>query len=152
MQTLNLPYFEFRIKDENGKKFIFDRWRKKYVSLTPEEWVRQNFIMYLIHEKKFPASLIAIEKSLNIGKRIKRTDIVVYNNLAEPLLIVECKAPEVKINQDVFDQIIRYNMTLNVKYLVVTNGLQHYCSKLDYLLNSCDFLKEIPDYKDLLSS
>lgn len=149
MQTLNLPLFEFRIKEENNKVFIFDRWRKKYVSLSPEEWVRQNFIMYLINEKKFPASLIAIEKSLKVAKRSKRTDIVVYNNLAEPLLIVECKAPEVKVNQDVFDQIIRYNMSLRVDYLIVTNGLQHFCCKLNYSQNACSFLNDIPDYQDL---
>lgn len=149
MQTLNLPDYEFKTKEANNKLFILDRWRKKYVSLSPEEWVRQNFIMYLIHEKKFPASLIAIEKSLRVGKRTKRTDIVVYNKLAEPLLIVECKAPEVKIDHDVFDQIIRYNMSLNVNYLIVTNGLQHFCCKLDYSQNACSFLKNIPEYHDL---
>ncbi|MCF8267801.1 MAG: type I restriction enzyme HsdR N-terminal domain-containing protein [Ignavibacteriales bacterium] len=129
---------------------IFDRWRKKYVALTPEEWVRQNFVMFLVEEKTFPGSLMSLEKGLQVEGRTKRTDIVAYNRQGKPLLIVECKAPEVKITESVFDQIVRYNMSLQVNYIVVTNGLQHFCCHLDYEKISYTFLKEIPFYKDLL--
>jgi len=149
MQKLSLPEYQFRFRSENEKDFIFDRWRKKYVSLTPEEWVRQNFIMFLVEEKTFPASRIAVEKGLKVGKRLKRTDVVIYDITGKPQLIVECKAPEVKLSPDTFDQIIRYNISLQVHYLVVTNGLSHYCCKLDYENNSYEFLKEIPIYNKL---
>jgi hypothetical protein len=128
---------------------IFDENRKRFVALTPEEWVRQNFLRYLVTEKQYPRSLIAVESSLKLFKRKKRTDIVVYDNLAKPLLIVECKAPEVIINQNVFDQIVRYNMALQVNYLILTNGLKHYSCSIDYSHKSYRFLKEIPAYPDL---
>jgi hypothetical protein len=144
---LNLPEYKFKIRETDKNKQIFDRFRKKFVTLTPEEWVRQNFLMYLTLEKNYPSSLLAIEAGLQLYKRKKRTDIVAYNNTGKPVLIVECKAPEVKISQDVFDQIARYNMALQVNYLIVTNGLEHYCCALDYKNNSYRFLKEIPDYK-----
>ncbi|MCF8369952.1 MAG: type I restriction enzyme HsdR N-terminal domain-containing protein [Bacteroidales bacterium] len=151
MQTLNLPQYRFTIKQGPDKKLIiFDRWRKKYVALTPEEWVRQNFVMFLVEEKTFPGSLMSLEKGLQVEGRTKRTDIVAYNRQGKPLLIVECKAPEVKITESVFDQIVRYNMSLQVNYIVVTNGLQHFCCHLDYEKISYTFLKEIPFYKDLL--
>ncbi|OQX79417.1 MAG: restriction endonuclease subunit R [Bacteroidetes bacterium 4484_249] len=146
---LNLPEYKFRIREIDHKKKIFDRFRKKFVSLTPEEWVRQNFLMYLTLEKNYPQSLIAIEAGLQLYKRKKRTDIVVYNNTGKPVLIVECKAPEVKLSQDVFDQIARYNMALQVNYLIVTNGLEHYCCLLDYKNNSYRFLKEIPEFQNI---
>ncbi len=152
MEKLNLPEYDFRIRKSDQKLEIFDAFRKKFVSLTPEEWVRQNFLMYLVNEKYYPASLIAVEAGLKLYNRIKRTDIVVYSNLAKPVLIVECKAPEVTINQKVFDQIARYNMVLKVKYLIVTNGLNHYCCYLDYENNSIKYLEEIPDYKYLLTN
>jgi len=116
------------------------------VILTPEEWVRQNFLKYLVEEKKYPASLIAVEKEFKLNNLSKRSDAVIYNKQGTPILIVECKAPEVKIGQNVFDQIARYNMVLNVKLLVVTNGLQHFCCKLDAEKDTYCFLKEIPDY------
>ncbi|MCD4695760.1 MAG: type I restriction enzyme HsdR N-terminal domain-containing protein [Bacteroidales bacterium] len=150
MQKLNLPEYSFRLREQENKKQIFDRWRKKYVVLTPEEWVRQNFIMFLVEKKKFPGSLITVEKGLQVGGRVKRTDVVVYNRQAKPLLIVECKAPEVKITETVFDQIVRYNINLNVNYLVVTNGLQHFCCKLDYTNINYFFLNGIPYYNDLV--
>lgn len=149
MQKLNLPEYNFRLEKENDKYRIFDRTRKKWVALTPEEWVRQNFIMFMIHEKQYPESLIAVEAALKVAKRSKRTDIVVYDNLLNPRMIVECKAPSVKINSDVFDQIVRYNMTLQVNHLVVTNGLDHYYCKLNYQDNSYHFLKELPAFSDL---
>lgn len=149
MQKLNLPSYAFRFDEGEGRKLIFDRFRKKWVVLTPEEWVRQNFLMYLVTEKQFPESLLAVEASLKVARRSKRTDIVVYDNRLKPLLIVECKAPQVKIDASVFDQIVRYNITLQVDYLVVTNGLDHFCCRLDYTDNSYTFLPELPAYGNL---
>jgi len=152
MEKLNLPEYDFRIRKNNGKLDIFDDFRKKFVALTPEEWVRQNFIMYLVNEKDYPGSLIAVEGGLKLYNRIKRTDIVVYNNKGNPVLIVECKAPDVKITQSVFDQIARYNIALKVDYLIVTNGIYHYCCFINYLDDSITYLKDIPNYKNLLTS
>lgn len=149
MQNLNLPSYHFRIEQRAEKQMIFDQFRKKMVVLTPEEWVRQNFLMYLVHEKHYPESRTAVETSLKVAKRAKRTDIVVYNEHLKPLLIVECKAPSVKIDASVFEQIVRYNISLQVDHLVVTNGMDHFCCKLDYSDNSYSFLPELPDYKDL---
>lgn len=152
MKKLNLPEFQFRIQQLDDKRMIFDLLRRKYVVLTPEEWVRQNFIMYLIHNKGYPQSLIAVESSLKVGRMVKRADVVVYDNKATPLAIVECKAAEVAIDAGVFDQIIRYNMALNVKYIMLTNGLVHYCCQLDYDDLSYRFLEEIPTYEHLITS
>ncbi len=151
MQKLNLPKQVFRFKEEKEKTYIFDDFRKKYVVLTPEEWVRQNFLMYLVNEKNYPPSLIAVEAGLKLFKTLKRTDIVVYNKQGDPLLIIECKSPEVGINEKVFDQIVRYNMALQVNYLVVTNGMDHYCCQLDYEKQTYNFLKSIPNYTDILT-
>ena len=152
MLKLNLPQYDSKISKKEGKLFILDEFRKKYVALTPEEWVRQNFLMYLVTDKKYPRTLIAVEAGLKLYKRKKRTDAVVYNKQGEPLLIIECKAPEVKINQDVFDQVVRYNLALKVNYLIVTNGLEHYCCLLDYKNNSYSFLNEIPEYDFFLEN
>ncbi|MFA6923499.1 MAG: type I restriction enzyme HsdR N-terminal domain-containing protein [Bacteroidales bacterium] len=149
MQKLNLPEYEFIYKTTGSETFIFDILRKKYILLTPEEWVRQNFVQYLIHDKKFPKSLIAIEKSVKYNKLIKRFDLLVYDKSGKPFVIIECKAPTVEISQNTFDQIARYNMTLKVKYLIVTNGMQHYCCVMDYEKNDYFFLKEIPEYSNL---
>ncbi len=149
MIKLNLPVYDFRIREQDSKRQIFDTIRKKFVALTPEEWVRQNFIRYLVEEKQYPVSLIAIEKGLLVERRTKRTDIVIYNRSGNPVVIVECKAPEVKITPDVFDQIVRYNITLNANYLIVTNGLEHFCCLLSYTDNSYSFLKDIPEYSIL---
>jgi len=151
LQKLNLPKQVFRFKEEKEKTYIFDDFRKKYVVLTPEEWVRQNFLMYLVNEKNYPPSLIAVEAGLKLFKTLKRTDIVVYNKQGDPLLIIECKSPEVGINEKVFDQIVRYNMALQVNYLVVTNGMDHYCCQLDYEKQTYNFLKSIPNYTDILT-
>ena len=127
MQKLSLPEYKLRIEKSDDKVRIFDPIRKKLVALTPEEWVRQNFLAYMVRDKGYPASLIAVEASLQVARRQKRTDVVVYSKQHKPLLIVECKAPNVKIDEAVFQQIVRYNMALQVAYLVVTNGLQHFC-------------------------
>ena len=146
---LNLPQYTFRIKDKLVRKLIFDGFRRRWVALTPEEWVRQNFVRYLTEEKHFPASLVAIERSLRMNQRDFRTDIVLFSKSGNPLVVVECKAPEVKITQQVFDQIARYNLDLRVNYLIVTNGLVHYCCRFDQSELSYTFLPEIPDYKEI---
>ncbi len=146
MTNLNLPTYSFKIKSKENKLYIFDMLRKKNVVLTPEEWVRQNYIQYLIHEKKYPKTLIAIEKQLKINNLIKRTDILIFDKNGNPNIIVECKAPSIKIAQDTFDQIARYNLKLQAKYLIVTNGLEHFYCKMNYQQMKYDFLKEIPNY------
>ncbi len=147
MKELNLPKYNFRLKKKGKKLFIFDRIRKKYVFLSPEEWVRQNFISYLIEEKQFPESLFSVEMPVNYKMLKNRCDIAVYNNKGDIKVLVECKAPEIKISQEAFDQIARYNMKLKVDYLIVTNGIVHYCCKLDYSDKKYLFLNDIPDYK-----
>lgn len=146
---LNLPQYSFRIKEKLGKKLIFDGFRRRWVALTPEEWVRQNFVRYLTEEKHFPASLTAIERSLRMNQRDFRSDIVLFSKSGNPLVVVECKAPEVKISQQVFNQIAHYNLDLRVSYLIVTNGLAHYCCWFDQSQLSYTFLPEIPDYLNL---
>ena len=148
---LNLPQYSFRTNEKFGKKLIFDGFRRRWVALTPEEWVRQNFARYLTEEKHFPASLVAVERSLRMNQRDFRTDIVLFSKSGNPLVVVECKAPEVKILQQVFDQIARYNLNLRVSYLIVTNGLKHYCCRFDQSELTHTFLPEIPDYKELES-
>jgi len=146
MHPLNLPTYKFKIKSNENKYFIFDIVRKKYVSLTPEEWVRQHIIHYLIEEKKYPISLMAIEKKITINNLTKRTDILVFNTNGLPHIIVECKASSVPINQNAFDQIARYNLKLNANYLIVTNGLIHYYCEMDFENEKYIFLDTIPNY------
>lgn len=150
MLRLNLPSKVFKIKETDGKLVIFDEIRKRYVALTPEEWVRQHFISFLIDEKKYPKSLIANEISIKLNSTDKRCDSVVYDRFLNPLIIVEYKAPEVEITQAVFDQISRYNIVFKVPYLIVSNGLSHYCCHIDYNLNKSIFLTEIPMYEDII--
>jgi type I site-specific restriction endonuclease len=147
---LNLPQYSFRTREKAGKKLIFDDFRRKWVALNPEEWVRQNFSRYLTEEKHFPASLVAIERTLRINQHDFRTDVVLFSKSGNPLVVVECKATEVKISQQVFDQIARYNLDLRVSYLIVTNGLVHYCCKFDQQQLTYTFLPEIPDYKEIV--
>jgi len=146
MQQLNLPTYPFKIKSSENKYFIFDIVRKKYVVLTPEEWVRQHTVHYLISAKNYPISLIAIEKKVTVNKLTKRTDILIFNNQGKPHIIVECKAPSIKISQDSFDQIARYNLKLAADYLIVTNGLTHFYAVVDAENECYIFLETIPDY------
>ena len=146
MQKLNLPIYSIKLKKEENKTLVFDPIRKKHIILTPEEWVRQNFIKFLIEEKNYPASLMAVEMEIDLFNTKKRCDIVLYNTKGLPHMIVECKAPSIKISQDTFDQIARYNMKLKTDLLVVTNGLQHYVCMIDYQNQCYHFLKEIPNY------
>ena len=149
MEKLNLPEYDFSIRNIEGVIEIFDIIRKKNVVLTPEEWVRQNFIRYLIEEKSYPKSLLAIEKEIKVNKLKKRCDIVVYNRQLKPILIVECKSFNVKINQQAFDQAARYNQSLNVKNLIITNGLSHYCCLIEENKETYTFIKDIPSFIDL---
>ena len=146
MEKLNLPGYAFRTKIEQGKKLIFDPIRKKFVVLTPEEWVRQNFIQYLIKEKKYPESLMAVEKQIKVNGKQFRFDLLIYLRNGQPLLVAEFKAPKVKISQDAFDQVVRYNMVLRVERVVVSNGLQHFACEVDYVKNSFSYLQEIPEF------
>ena len=146
MQKLNLPTYKFKLKSNEKHTLIFDNLRKKYFVLTPEEWVRQHFVQFLIDKKKYPVSLIALEKQLTINNLKKRTDIVIFNTDGNPDIIVECKAPHIKITQNTFDQIARYNLKLNANYLVLTNGLEHYFCQLDIKNETYIFLKDIPNF------
>lgn len=147
---INFPNYEFRIRREGDQSLIFDSIRKKYVVLTPEEWVRQHWIRYLIEEKKYPRSLISVEMSLKLNKLSKRCDIVVFGKNGMPQLIVECKSGDVKITQKVFDQIARYNLTLKVKYLVVSNGKNSFCCEIDLEKRSYAFMEELPSVSSFL--
>ncbi|PCI35350.1 MAG: restriction endonuclease subunit R [Flavobacteriaceae bacterium] len=147
MQQLNLPPYKLNLKSSENKLLIFDIVRKKYIVLTPEEWVRQHYIHYLVEEKKYPISLIAVEKQLKVNTRTKRTDIVIFNTQGRPEIIVECKAPSIKISQHVFDQIARYNMELKAPYLIVTNGMFHYYCRQNFEKECYEFLRDIPEFK-----
>lgn len=150
MLELNLPKFEAKIKKVAGGIFIFDLIRKKYILLSPEEWVRQNFLNYLINHKGYPFSLMENEAIIKLNNMTRRCDTVVYNNNLKPLAIVEYKRPSIKIDQKVFDQIVRYNIVLRVDYLIVSNGLSHFCCKMDYENHSYSFLESIPTYSMLI--
>lgn len=149
MLSLNLPAFDAKIAVRNGKKVIFDVIRRRYVALTPEEWVRQHFVHFLLTYKGYPQALMANEVQLQLNGTKKRCDTVLYWRDLTARMIVEYKAPEIEITQAVFDQITRYNMVLKVDYLVVSNGMRHYCCRMDYERNSYTFLKDIPDYSSL---
>lgn len=146
MQELNLPIYKFRLKMTGSEGRIFDVVRKKFVALTPEEWVRQNFIRFMMDQKHVPAGLIAIERSIIMNTMSRRPDVLIHDRKGSAVMIIECKAPEVKISQIAFDQIARYNAVLKVPHLVVTNGLEHYCCQMDYMANTYKFLQDIPDY------
>ncbi len=148
--ALNLPHYPFRLKRDDNTSYIFDEIRKKFLVLTPEEWVRQHLIQFLITHKKYPRSLIKLEGGLKLNSLQKRSDILLFNNAGEKIMLVECKAPSVKISQATFDQVARYNFIHRVKYLVVSNGLQHFCSEIDFETGSFNFLKELPEYSSTL--
>lgn len=146
---INLPSYNAKVRLYNGHKQIFDSVRQKYVALTPEEWVRQHFINYLTAEKKYPAGLIAVEMLVEINGMPQRADIVVYGKNSQPAMIVECKAPTVKLTNEAYSQAARYNLALRAKILVVTNGVSHFCSKIDLQHNSFTPLSEIPFYSEI---
>ncbi len=146
MEALNLPPFEVRLREANGRQQIFDVLRRRYVSLTPEEWVRQHFVHYLLEQKSYPKGLLCNEVELKIGEKRLRCDSLLYDKSMHPQMIIEYKAPQIALTQRVFDQISVYNLLLHVDYLIVSNGLQHYCCQMDYEQHQYRFLKEIPDY------
>ena len=146
LQPLNLPPYPFKISDDNGTLTLFDEIRKKTIIITPEEWVRQHFVQYLIKQKNYPRSLIKLEGGLKLNTLQKRTDIVVFNPSGQRILMVECKAPSVTIDQKTFDQIARYNMVHKVSLLAVSNGLQHYYCTSDHEKCTYRFIEELPGY------
>lgn len=149
MYRLNLPSYETKFQEKGGKQLIFDFLRRKYVALTPEEWVRQHFTHYLVEQKGYPRGLMANEMELRLGEKRLRCDTLLYNRNLRPQMIIEYKAPTIQLQQRVFDQITAYNMLLHVDYLVVSNGLQHYCCRMDYEHHSYAFLRDIPHYTEL---
>ena len=149
MFRLNLPQYEIKISEKDGKRMIFDFLRRKYVALTPEEWVRQHFTHYLVEHKGYPKGLLGNEIELQIGDKKLRCDSILYNKVAQPQMIIEYKSPTMSLQQKVFDQISAYNLLLRVDYLIISNGMEHYCCKMDYEHQKYLFLQEIPDYEKL---
>jgi type I site-specific restriction endonuclease len=152
LPQLNLPPFQPKIRQSDERTEIFDLARKAWVALTPEEWVRQHFLNYLIVEKQVPSGLLAVEKQIKVNRLSKRCDVVVYSHDARPLMIVECKAPGVKISREVYEQAVRYNLSLNIRFMVLTNGLNHHCLQLDYQKNTTTAMAHIPAYAEMEKS
>ena len=146
---LNFPTYDFTYKKEGNKTYIFDLIRKKYVVLTPEEWVRQHIVHFLIQERNYPKAMIAVERGIRVNKLMKRCDVIVYQKNGTPLMIVECKRSSQKINQNTFYQVARYNLALKVKYLLVTNGLQHFSCLVDFEQANYSFLEDIPHWGNM---
>lgn len=147
MLPLSFPTYDFRFRNDNGRTTVFDEIRRKFVVMTPEEWVRLHVVRFLMTDRGFPKSLINVEKMLRVNGLTRRYDVVVFNPDGSIRVLVECKAPEVAITQSVFDQIARYNLTMDAEFLMVTNGLSHYYCKLDYENSRYEFLPELPTYK-----
>ena len=149
MIELNLPKYPFKIKQEADQKYIFDIIRKKWVVLQPEEWVRQHIVWHLIEDKNYPKNLIAVEKSIKVNQLPKRFDVVLFNRQAKAVMIVECKAPKIKITEDTLHQALRYNSVIRAPFLLLTNGLDHYCGQINFSNGSFSYLKEIPTYSEI---
>lgn len=149
MLQLNFPSANHRIRSQNNKTEIFDPLRKRFVALTDEEWVRQNLINYLAVYKKVPMHMMASERGLFVNKLPKRFDLVIFSSKGNPVMIVECKAPYIKLNEDVFYQAARYNLTLQVNYLLITNGFEHHCALVEYKSGNIKFLEDIPQYREM---
>lgn len=150
MDTLNLPAYAARLREHSGRREIFDEVRRKFVRLTPEEWVRQHFVQFLIRQQGVPEGLVAIEMGFADHELRRRADVVVFDRTGRPLLMVECKAPTVEIRQDVFDQVARYNRAVQARYLIVTNGHAHFCYVPDYDAGTYRFLDALPRYEELV--
>jgi len=148
---LNLPAAELKIKEQKGKTCVFDRLRKQYVRLTPEEFVRQQFVSFLIEQKGYPSSRMANEIGIVLGNVRKRCDTVLYDNYLQPLMIIEYKSPSIEIDQKTFDQIARYNLALQVPWIIISNGLQHFCCRLEKENQTYAFADEIPDYETVIA-
>jgi type I site-specific restriction endonuclease len=152
MDPLNLPTYFFRIKQGKEKKYIFDEIRRRYVVLTPEEWVRQHLVKYLVHVKHFPQLLISVEKGFIQLRRKQRYDLLIYDRNGQPLMIAECKAPAMEINQNAFDQASRYNVKHKAPYMLISNGRKHYCCQINLDSKQYQFLQEIPDFRDMFDN
>jgi len=152
MISLNLPSFDIKIRREGNRAVVLDPLRRRWVALTPEEWVRQHFVNLLVSEKHYPATLVANEVQLSVGEKVMRADTVVYDRTLRPRMIVESKAPTVEITQKVLDQISVYNLLLRVDYLAVSNGRQHYVCRMDYDNEKYSFLEDLPDYEVFLQN
>ena len=148
MNQLRLPAFKHKVKNEGGRIMIFDVIRKKYVVLTPEEWVRQHFVHYLINELKYPKSLFKVESGLKFNRMQKRSDILIHNRAGKAWMLIECKASDIKLTQNAFNQIAVYNMTIGAKYLAVSNGLAHYCCMAGTETQQAVFLADFPAFED----
>lgn len=149
MLALNLPKTELKVITKDGKQQVFDVLRRRFVALTPEEWVRQQFVHFLIRHKGYPAECIGNEVSITLGATKKRCDTVIYGSHAEPLMVIEYKSPSVEITQKVFEQICRYNIKMRVEWLIVSNGLQHYCTRIDYENGTYQFVEDIPSFPSI---
>jgi hypothetical protein len=149
LTPLNLPPYPFKLTEQNGQLTVFDELRKKNIIITPEEWVRQHFVQYLIRQKQYPKALIKLEGGLKLHGMTKRTDVVVFNPAGERILLVECKAPSIAITQATFDQAARYNMVHKVQLMAVSNGLQHYYCSINHQTESYKFIEELPGYREL---
>jgi hypothetical protein len=149
MLNLNLPEYDFQHRLLEGKTFVLDPFRKRYVIFSPEEEVRQRFARYLVEEKGYPSSLIQTEYSLKLNEMVRRCDILVHKPAGEPSVLVECKAPVIKISQSAFDQAARYNLVFRVRYLMLTNGMKHYCCRVDFETRDVEFIDHIPSYEEI---
>ena len=149
MQKLNFPGYQFRFQQQGKQVRIFDIVRKKYVTLTPEEWVRQHVLHFLIGEKQVPAGLIGVESEIRLFHTRKRFDVAVFDHSGKAVLAVECKAPSIPVTQEVVDQLVRYNMILKVKFLMLTNGLTHLFCKVDQVSGNIKIIEDLPDYSNL---
>jgi len=149
LKELNLPQYSFKISGTEGNEMILDQIRRRFVKLTPEEWVRQNFIQYLIREGKYPPGLLGIEVNFRLNKLRRRVDILVHRRNGEPVMIIECKRPEVMLNEPVFDQIATYNFKYRLPYMIVTNGIVHFACRFDFQTMKHEYLMAIPLYEDL---
>ncbi len=146
VRSLNLPDHGVKLRHDADGDRVWDPLRRKWLALTPEEWVRQHVLNHLVHDLGCPASLISLEHTIALNGLSKRADIVVHDRAAKPLLLVECKAPNMKVDQAVFEQAARYNLVFRVRFLMVTNGLTHYCCSVDHLTGAVDFLPKVPDF------
>jgi hypothetical protein len=146
MYKLNLPDFDYKLKKAEGKVWIFDVIRKKFIVLTPEEWVRQHFINFLINEKKYPRSLIRVEGGLTYNQLQKRSDIVIFDREGNPWMIVECKAPTLRLSALTLSQAAAYNNTLKAKYLTISNGMEYYCALIDWAASKTEVLPDLPEF------
>jgi hypothetical protein len=149
MLELNLPTASLRIRKQEGKDYVFDRLRKQYVRLTPEEYVRQHFVSFLIEYKQYPEGLLSNEVCIELGNVRRRCDTVLYDKFLHPQMIIEYKSPEIPLTQQVFDQVSRYNKSLRVHWLIISNGLQHYCCLINKEKGNYVFLKDIPGFGEL---